>query len=507
MTRDKDNHDDSEADNRQLVSDNSEADNCHPITHNQNPHHPFTIHDSRFTKTTIMSKTVFICSSCGTNSAKWIGRCPSCGEWNTYQEEVVQKVAKSGKVKPVVQSVPRRLAEISHLAENRIKSRIGEFDRVAGGGLIPGSMVLIGGEPGIGKSTLVLQLALGMDTRKILYVSGEESLEQLKLRASRIGGDHDGFYLLSETSLEQLMQQLDDFQPEILIVDSIQTLSTERVEGSAGTISQIRECTSDLMRFAKENHMPVILVGHINKEGHLAGPKVLEHMVDTVLQFEGDLHYQYRILRASKNRFGSTDEMGIFEMSSTGLREVSNPSELLLANRDVTLSGNAISVSLEGQRPLLLETQALVSTAAYGTPQRSATGFDVRRLGMLLAVLEKRAGFRLSVKDVFLNMAGGLRITDPAADLAVVAAVLSSDKNLPLDQSFCFTGEIGLSGEIRPVNRIETRIAEADRLGFGQILMPFNNMKGIDSKRFRIQIQPLRHLGDLLKYLNQKEKG
>jgi len=446
-----------------------------------------------------MPKTVFICSSCGSQSPKFIGHCPSCGEWNTYVEEIVEKVPRSGKPRPVIQSSPKRLPDIGRMAYDRLKSSILEFDRVIGGGMVPGSLVLVGGEPGIGKSTLVLQLALGMPGKRILYVSGEESLEQLKLRAERIGGDHEGFCLLCETSLEHLMGRLDEFNPELLIIDSIQTLVTERAEGSAGTISQIRECTGDLIRYAKENQTPVILIGHINKEGHLAGPKVMEHMVDTVLQFEGDLHHQYRILRASKNRFGSTDELGIFEMNASGLREVANPSELLLANRDLTLSGNAISVSMEGQRPLLLEVQALVSSAVYATPQRSTTGFDPRRLNMLLAVLEKRAGFRLATKDVFLNMAGGLRVTDPAIDLAVVSAILSSDKNSPIEQSVCFTGEIGLSGEIRPVNRIDNRIAEADRLGFGKICIPSFNGKGLDLKRYHIDIISLRHLGDLLK--------
>jgi DNA repair protein RadA/Sms len=411
------------------------------------------------------------------------------------------KSARPGRPATAVASTPKRLTEIDRLAFQRIKSGIGEFDRVTGDGIVPGSLVLIGGEPGIGKSTLVLQMALNLKNKKVLYVSGEESLQQLKLRAERIGTDHDGFYLLSETSLESLMRQLDAFQPELLIVDSIQTLVTERIDGSAGTISQIRECATDLMKFAKESQTPVILIGHINKEGNLAGPKVLEHMVDTVLQFEGDLHHQYRILRSSKNRFGSTDELGIFEMNAQGLREVTNPSELLLANRDLSLSGNAISVSMEGQRSLLLETQALVSSSVYATPQRSTTGFDPRRLNMLLAVLEKRAGFRLAAKDVFLNMAGGLRITDPATDLAVIAAILSSDKNLPLDQQFCFTGEIGLSGEARPVNRIENRLAEASRLGFKRIFVPAFNKKGIDLKRFQIEIVPIRHLGDLLKEL------
>lgn len=447
------------------------------------------------------AKSTFTCTNCGAHSSKWIGRCPSCGEWNTYTEEVIIKSARLGKPKTAIQSTPKRLPEIDRLAFQRIKSSLGEFDRVTGDGLVPGSIILIGGEPGIGKSTLVLQLALRLKHKKILYVSGEESLQQLKLRAERIGDDHDGFYLLSETSLESLLRQLDDFQPELLIVDSIQTLVSERIEGSAGTISQIRECATDLMKFAKESQTPVILIGHINKEGNLAGPKVLEHMVDTVLQFEGDLHHQYRILRASKNRFGSTDELGIFEMNAMGLREVTNPSELLLANRDLSLSGNAISVSMEGQRSLLLETQALVSSSVYATPQRSTTGFDPRRLNMLLAVLEKRAGFRLAAKDVFLNMAGGLRITDPATDLAVVAAILSSDKNLPLDQQYCFTGEIGLSGEARPVNRIENRLAEANRLGFKRIFIPAYNKKGIDLKRYQIDLVPIRHLGDLLKEL------
>jgi DNA repair protein RadA/Sms len=445
------------------------------------------------------TKTVFSCTNCGANSSKWIGRCPSCGEWNTYVEEMVVKPSKSGRQVTLSASAPRRLPEIDRLAFKRIKSGIDEFDRVTGDGIVPGSLVLIGGEPGIGKSTLVLQMALRLQDRKVLYVSGEESLQQLKLRAERIGGDHEGFYLLSETSLEHLLKQLDVFKPDVLIIDSIQTLVTERVDGSAGTISQIRECSTDLMKFAKESQTPVILIGHINKEGNLAGPKVLEHMVDTVLQFEGDLHHQYRILRASKNRFGSTDELGIFEMHSGGLREVTNPSELLLANRDLSLSGNAISVSMEGQRSLLLETQALVSSSVYATPQRSTTGFDPRRLNMLLAVLEKRAGFRLAAKDVFLNMAGGLRITDPATDLSVIAAILSSDKNQPIDQQICFTGEIGLSGEARPVNRIESRLAEASRLGFRTILVPAYNTKGIDIKRYPIGIVPIRHLGDLLK--------
>ena len=424
-----------------------------------------------------MSKTVYICQSCGTQSAKWIGHCPSCDEWNTYVEEIVEKKRSAGKQKPVIAARPRRLSDVDTSIRPRITSSIKEFDRVVGGGLVPGSILLIGGEPGIGKSTLVLQLALGLINKKILYVSGEESAEQLKLRASRIGQDHEGFHLLCETNLESLLHQVDEFEPDLLIIDSIQTMVTERVESSAGTITQIRECTAQILTHSKEHQLPAILIGHINKEGHLAGPKVLEHMVDTVLQFEGDHHHQYRVLRSLKNRFGSTDELGIFEMGIDGLKEVRNPSELLLAFRDTTLSGNAISVFMEGQRPLLIEIQALVSSAVYGTPQRSTTGFDIRRLSMLLAVLEKRAGFRLSSKDVFLNMAGGLRITDPATDLAVLSAILSSDKNLPLPQDMCFTGEVGLSGEVRPVNRIDQRISEAARLGFGQILIPQYNLK------------------------------
>ena len=414
---------------------------------------------------------------------------------------VEKRSAGAARAKTVTQQTPRRLPDIDQHAVSRITTGIGEFDRVIGGGLVPGSMVLIGGEPGIGKSTLVLQLALGLTGKKILYVSGEESAEQLKLRSSRIGHDHDGFFILCETELDNLLRQTETLRPDLLVVDSIQTIVSDRIDSSAGTVTQIRECAAEIMKHGKETHLPVILIGHINKEGHLAGPKVLEHMVDTVLQFEGDRHHQYRVLRSLKNRFGSTDELGIFEMGSDGLREVANPSELLLAFRDTQLSGNAISVFMEGMRPLLIEVQALVSSAVYATPQRSATGFDVRRLNMLLAVLEKRAGFRLSSKDVFLNMAGGLRVTDPATDLAVASAILSSDKNLAMNQEVCFTGEIGLSGEIRPVTRIEHRIGEAARLGFQQILIPHHNLKGIGSKKFKIELVPVRHMGDLIKKL------
>lgn len=383
----------------------------------------------------------------------------------------------------------------------RFKTGNEEFDRVVGGGIVPGSVILIGGEPGIGKSTLVLQLALEMNEMKILYISGEESQQQLKMRTERLGKNNDNLYFISENSLETNLKYMDEIEPRLVIVDSIQTLITDKAESSAGTVTQIRECTSEFLHFAKERNVPIILIGHINKEGNLAGPKVLEHMVDTVLQFEGDQNHLYRILRSKKNRFGSTDELGIYEMQQGGLREVSNPSEMLLANRDMPLSGNAISASIEGQRPILIQTQALVSSAVYGTPQRSATGFDIRRLGMLLAVLEKRAGFRLSIKDVFLNMAGGLKVSDPATDLAVMAAILSSDKNEALSQNTCFTGEVGLSGEIRPVSRIELRVSEASRLGFDQIFIPTGNMKKMDLKQTLIRIEPVRHIGELYQKL------
>lgn len=383
----------------------------------------------------------------------------------------------------------------------RFKTGNEEFDRVVGGGIVPGSVILIGGEPGIGKSTLVLQLALEMNEMKILYISGEESQQQLKMRTERLGKNNDNLYFISENSLETNLKYMDEIEPRLVIVDSIQTLITDKAESSAGTVTQIRECTSEFLHFAKERNVPIILIGHINKEGNLAGPKVLEHMVDTVLQFEGDQNHLYRILRSKKNRFGSTDELGIYEMQQGGLREVSNPSEMLLADRDMPLSGNAISASIEGQRPILIQTQALVSSAVYGTPQRSATGFDIRRLGMLLAVLEKRAGFRLSIKDVFLNMAGGLKVSDPATDLAVMAAILSSDKNEALSQNTCFTGEVGLSGEIRPVSRIELRVSEASRLGFDKIFIPTGNMKKMDLKQTLIRIEPVRHIGELYQKL------
>ena len=447
------------------------------------------------------SKSVYVCQSCGSQSAKWVGHCPACNEWNTYVEEIIQSGSGKKSTKHNLSSRPKKLVDIDIQQLSRIISGNVEFDRVVGGGLVSGSIVLIGGEPGIGKSTLVLQLSLQLSRVKTLYISGEESLQQLKMRSQRLGDGHDKIFFLSETSMENIMAQIDHFEPELVIVDSIQTLVTDRAESSAGSVTQIRECTNQLIHFAKTSNCPVLLIGHINKDGHLAGPKVLEHMVDTVLQFEGDQNHLYRIIRVLKNRFGPTDEMGIFEMRSTGLRVVPNPSEFLLANREMKLSGNTVAAIIEGHRPLMLQSQALVSTAAYGTPQRSATGFDNRRLGMLLAVLEKRAGFKLTVKDVFLNMVGGLKVSDPAADMAVVAAILSSENNVAVEQNICFTGELGLSGEFRPVTRIELRVAESARLGFKQIMITYANLKNTDFTRFDIQIEPLKHIGELHKKL------
>jgi len=427
-------------------------------------------------------KTVYVCSQCGNDSPKWLGKCPACGEWNTYVEEVISTkssdILSSGlsnyetqKAKPIL------LQQINTGEEIRMDLNDGELNRVLGGGLVPGSMVLIGGEPGIGKSTLVLQTVLKLKNYKTLYVSGEESARQLKLRAERLGVEHGNLYILCETNLEQIFTNINNIKPDLLIVDSIQTVYTERVESSPGSVTQVRESAASLLKFAKETGTPILLIGHINKEGSIAGPKVLEHIVDTVLQFEGDQHYMYRVLRNIKNRFGSTSELGIYEMRQDGLREVSNPSELLLTQNHEGLSGVAIAAAIEGIRPFLIETQALVSTAAYGTPQRSATGFDIRRMNMLLAVLEKRAGFKLIQKDVFLNIAGGLRVNDPAMDLSVISAILSSSLDVAIDREVCMSGEVGLSGEIRPVNRIEQRILEAEKLGFKRILIPLNNLK------------------------------
>ena len=436
------------------------------------------------------TKTVYFCSNCGNESPKWLGKCPNCGEWNTYVEEKVQAPAGKGTLlsHTATDSVPVKLAEINQEKEERIQMPSGELNRVLGGGLVDGSIILIGGEPGIGKSTLVLQNMLRIRSRRVLYVSGEESARQLKMRADRLGADGGECYIVCETSLEKIFRHIENCKPGILVVDSIQTVASDALESSAGSVSQVRECAAALLKYAKESGTPVILIGHINKEGSIAGPKVLEHIVDAVLQFEGDRHYMYRLLRSIKNRFGSTSELGIYEMTQTGLREVSNPSELLLSESDEALSGVAIGVTLEGARPFLIEAQALVSTAAYGTPQRSVTGFDSKRMNMLLAVLEKRVGFKLAQKDVFLNIAGGLKVNDPALDLAVICAILSSNVDMPVAKGVCMSGEVGLSGEIRPITRIEQRLIEADKLGFSTIYIPKNNLKGIDTSRFGIRI-------------------
>lgn len=431
-------------------------------------------------------KTAYVCTNCGNDSPKWLGKCPVCGEWNTYVEEVISKdtnpskgglhIFDSPKAKPLL------LKDIETGEDPRIDMQDSEFNRVLGGGLVPGSLVLLGGEPGIGKSTLILQTVLGLQNIKTLYVSGEESARQLKLRADRINSNSENCFIVCETNLEQVFVHIQNLKPDFVIIDSIQTIFTDTVESSPGSVSQVRECSAAILKFAKETGTPAILIGHINKEGNIAGPKVLEHIVDTVLQFEGDQHYMYRILRSIKNRFGSTAELGIYEMKQSGLREVSNPSELLLTQNHEGLSGVSIAAAIEGIRPFLIETQSLVSTAAYGTPQRSATGFDLRRMNMLLAVLEKRAGFKLIQKDVFLNIAGGLKVNDPGMDLSVISAVLSSSLDISIEKHVCITGEVGLSGEIRPVNRIEQRILEAEKLGFSKILVPQNNLKGFTSK-------------------------
>lgn len=426
----------------------------------------------------VKTKTVYFCASCGYESPKWVGRCPGCGEWNTMTEEKVTTSKGTKKRKEGAQ--PVKLSEIEHKEESRIRMPSGELNRVLGGGLVVGSLTLIGGEPGIGKSTLLLQNILSIRSRRILYVSGEESATQLKMRADRLGKVSDNTYILCETDIDNIFAQIERVKPELLVVDSIQTISNSALESAPGSVSQVRECAATLLRYAKESNVPVILVGHINKDGAIAGPKVLEHIVDTVLQFEGDRQYLFRILRSIKNRFGSTSEIGIYEMVQKGLREVKNPSQILLSGVcDDDMSGVAIGVTTEGQRPFLVEIQALVSSAAYGTPQRSVTGFDQRRLNMLLAVLEKRAKFRLGQKDVFLNIAGGLKIADPALDLAVVAAIMSSNFDLSIPRDTAFIGEVGLSGEIRPVTRIENRISEAVKLGFEKIFIPKGNLKGV----------------------------
>jgi len=463
-------------------------------------------------------KIAYVCSNCGQESPKWIGKCPSCGQWNTFKEIRVASDSGTQAARAAAASLRNglstgstrtkdnrvlRLRDISSHDDPRIDLHDQEFNRVLGGGLVPGSIVLLGGEPGIGKSTLSLQTMLRLGDLRILYVSGEESAHQLKMRAERLApaADNEHFMILCENSLEHIFDHIKEQQPQLVVIDSIQTIMTDEVESSAGSIAQVRECASALLRFAKSSGVPVILIGHITKEGTLAGPKILEHIVDTVIQFEGDQHYMYRILRSIKNRFGSTSELGIYEMQQSGLREVSNPSELLLTDDHDGLSGVAISSAIEGVRPFLVETQALVSTAAYGTPQRSATGFDQRRLNMLLAVLEKRVGFKLMQKDVFLNIAGGLRVTDMAMDLSIIAAVLSSNVDTPIEQGWCMCGEVGLSGEVRPVARIEQRIAEAEKLGFSHLILPKYNLTAINRKQFNIELHPVRKVEEALRAL------
>ncbi|WP_311435462.1 DNA repair protein RadA [Hoylesella timonensis] len=456
-------------------------------------------------------KIAYVCSQCGQESSKWIGKCPNCGEWNTFKEirisnnSLPSSIAVStahnlhGEQK---KNKPLHLQDISAQDEPRINMNDDELNRVLGGGLVPGSIVLLGGEPGIGKSTLTLQTILHLPNKKVLYVSGEESAHQLKMRADRITTEqNNNVEILCETSLEHIFNQVLEVKPDLLIIDSIQTIATNHVDSSPGSIAQVRECAALLLRLAKTSGIPILLIGHINKEGTLAGPKILEHMVDTVIQFEGDQHYMYRILRSIKNRFGSTSELGIYEMLQNGLRPVSNPSELLLTQDHDGLSGIAISSAIEGVRPFLVETQALVSSAAYGTPQRSATGFDQRRLNMLLAVLEKRVGFKLMQKDVFLNIAGGLRVTDLAMDLSVIAAVLSSNVDTAIENGWCMAGEVGLSGEVRPINRIEQRISEAEKLGFKHMILPKYNLKGINPQKYHLELHPVRKVEEALRAL------
>lgn len=435
------------------------------------------------------TKTIWYCTECGADSPKWEGKCPACGAWNTLVEE--RAPAKSASRKAGAGGLKARPVKVSDLEateESRIKMPSQELNRVLGGGLVAGSLVLIGGEPGIGKSTLVLQNILSIKSRKVLYVSGEESAMQIKLRADRIGKISDNVYIVCESSLENIFEHINELEPQLIIIDSIQTIASEALESSAGSVSQVRECSAQLLKYAKESNVPVILIGHINKEGSIAGPKVLEHIVDAVLQFEGDHHYMYRILRSIKNRFGSTSELGIYEMCQRGLREVSNPSEMLLNHYEEDMSGVAIGIAMEGIRPFLIEVQALVSSAAYGTPQRSVTGFDAKRMNMLLAVLEKRVGFKLAQKDVFLNIAGGLKVSDPSLDLPVICAILSSNVDMAIPSGICMAGEVGLSGEIRQITRVEQRIMEAEKLGMHTILIPKHNLKGINTEKFSIKI-------------------
>ena len=440
------------------------------------------------------TKTAFFCSNCGYESAKWLGKCPSCNTWNTFVEEVISKDADKKDAgwkdynndKRVTKII--NLREVSSRQEDRLVTNDSELNRVLGGGIVPGSIVLVAGEPGIGKSTLFLQVGLQMPDLVTLYISGEESEQQIKMRANRLKAENENFYLLTETYTQTIFQEIKKLKPDLVIVDSIQTLQSNFIESSPGSVSQIRECAAEFQRFAKETNTPVFLIGHITKDGSIAGPKILEHMVDTVLQFEGDRHYAYRILRTLKNRFGSTAELGIYEMTGEGMRIVTNPSEILITQKEEQLSGSAIAATLEGLRPMLIEVQALVTQSVYGTPQRTVSGFDLRRLQLLLAVLEKRGGFHFGIKDVFVNLAGGLKIEDPSIDLAVICALLSSFEDVPLPQHICFAGEVGLNGEIRAVNRIEQRIGEAEKLGFEKIVVSKYNKKGYNNQSFNIEI-------------------
>lgn len=450
-------------------------------------------------------KTAFFCSNCGYESAKWTGRCPSCGEWNTFVEEVIEKPQKDNKIwkgyggeKGDVKTIA--LHEVITTGEKRIAAADAELNRVLGGGIVNGSLVLVAGEPGIGKSTLFLQNGLWLKEMIVLYISGEESEQQIKMRADRLNIRNELFYLLTETSTQTIFREIKKLKPQLVIVDSIQTLQSSSIESSAGSVSQIRECASEFQRFAKETGTPVFLIGHITKDGSIAGPKILEHMVDTVLQFEGDQHYAYRILRTLKNRFGSTSELGIYEMTGTGMRPVSNPSEILITQKEEQLSGISIAATMEGQRPLLVEVQALVTQSVYGTPQRTSSGFDLRRLQLLLAVLEKRGGFHFGMKDVFVNIAGGLKVEDPSVDLSMVSALLSSYEDVPLPQHIAFAGEVGLSGEIRAVNRIDQRIAEAEKLGFEKIIISKYNQKGLGKQHFNIELVTMGRVDELYKY-------
>jgi DNA repair protein RadA/Sms len=448
-------------------------------------------------------KTVFICQNCGVHSPKWQGKCPSCGEWNSFVEEVIRPARTAGNkglsATNKSDSTPILLKDVTNRKEFRFTSGDTELDRVLGEGIVPGSVILIGGDPGIGKSTLLLQIALKLTGKKVLYVSGEESASQIRYRAERVGELKENCYILSETSLDDVFSGVSLVNPDLIIIDSIQTLSSSLLEAPPGSVSQIRQCANELMGYAKKNHVPVFLIGHINKDGNLAGPKVLEHMVDTVLQFEGDRHHIYRILRSVKNRFGSTSELGIYEMHDNGLQIIDNPSAILLSQRDEPVSGLAIGSTIEGIRPLLVEVQALVSPATFGTPQRSTTGFDFKRLNMLLAVLEKRSGFRLGAQDVFLNLTGGIKVEDPALDLAVCMSIISSYQEIPIQYDTCFAAEIGLNGELRNVNRIENRISEAEKQGFKKIIISKYNTRPIKTGRFKIEIKPMGRIDEVIR--------